>query len=131
MPLTDEPSSLGVAAPAFAALRITGTLGICLQAALAGILGHIGKYGGVSNLSNFVTLGVLHLPHIVLKCILKYCCPNLTLSAIPGMIELSNPPPKLAENLILAMFGGLYLRYFQEGHLGAPKVAQLDQVEPI
>ena len=50
------------------------------------------KNKGVSIFSNFVTLGVLHLPHIVWECILKYCCPNLTLSAIPGMLKLSNPP---------------------------------------
>ena len=49
----------------------------------------VGKHGGVSN---FVTLGVVHLPHIVWEWTLKYCCLNLTLSANPGTIKLSNPP---------------------------------------
>ena len=92
---------------------------------IPGLAGHesvnylhtVAKHGGVSKFSNFVTLGVLHLPHIVLERILKYCCLNLTLSAIPGMIKLSNAPK---------MFGDLYLPYFQEVHLGAHMVVQLE-----
>ena len=89
------------------------------------VLGHTAALEarrGVSNFSNFVTLGVLHLHHIVLERILKYWCPILTLSTIPGMIKLSNPS---------FWPGSLFsTRAFRNSYTGGLNIGQLTWNEP-